>query len=98
MEICSYIGRTQRRLGDRIREHVPKWYLDGKKNKSGNSSITRHLIECATPTQNPREAFKILRKLETTKELKIMEALHINREKPVLCSQKDYVMVIALDF
>ena len=25
----KYVGRTERRLGDRIKEHVPAWILDG---------------------------------------------------------------------
>ncbi|VDP96509.1 unnamed protein product [Echinostoma caproni] len=46
--VCScgttYIGRTTRRLAERIREHHPSWLSRGLK-KPGGTAITAHLVE-----------------------------------------------------
>ena len=94
---CNYVGRTKRRLGDRIKEHIPKWYLENKK-KTGESTITKHLLTCTNPPTDPRNAFKIIRKARSINELKILEAIFIKRLKPSLCIQKEHVISLCLDF
>ena len=111
---CSYIGRTTKRLYDRICEHVPRcirqpsqvpnetsYCLRTRNKKSNNpyeiptyakSAIGDHLIEnpdCATKfTLND---FTILSRARTNFHLNVLEAILINKSKPLLCRQKQYV-------
>ena len=47
-----YIGRTNRRLETRVREHLPKWLIEGKGGRA-NSAITSHVLECNSPAWLP---------------------------------------------
>ena len=47
----SYIGRTTRALSERIAEHLPRWLLQGAKQRPRSSAepgsaITRHCLHC----------------------------------------------------
>ena len=78
--ICGmrYIGRTERRLKDRICEHLPK----NKQNKS-RSSIAQHVSQ--TGHVNVTEAnFQILLKAPNYRMLKVLEAVAIRILKPEL--------------
>ena len=86
----SYIGRTNRDLETRIKEHIPQWLLVGKYGKA-QTSITRHCLTCNVDKSTLRQRFKIIAKSKCHKTLSILEALYIKSESPKLCVQKDYV-------
>ena len=92
----NYVGRTELPLGDRIRQHLPKWLLQGKKqrprsDRQPNSAITRHALCCVANNgdNNLVSCFKIIHKAKNAFLLKILEALEIKRRKPTLCVQKE---------
>ena len=100
---ASYIGRTARRLSDRIREHCPAWLSKGM-IKSVNSSILAHLVDhnhsvdfqtSFRPiyTVNGRLSKPIRHRL-----LAIAEAIGIRLFKPVLCLMKNYVRTLGLQW
>ena len=90
----QYVGRTELPLGDRVRQHVPRWLEQGNKErprskKPPQSSIARHRLECTTPLENIHSCFKVLHAPKTLFSLKILEALEIKFRKPNLCVQKE---------
>ena len=99
----SYIGRTDRRLISRIREHVPKWVeerLNGTSVDIGNhrpptSSIGRHLLATGHAV-DLNSAFSIVLHNESPRFLLFAEAVAINRSKPSLCVQKQFVFHLRL--
>lgn len=100
---CSsnYIGRTQHRLEDRVSQHVPQWILQGKttrprSNKTPDSAIARHLLQCGNRSEKPRECFKILHRGAFYTMNKILEALEIKRNKPDLCTQKEHLFTLKI--
>jgi hypothetical protein len=97
----SYIGRTKRRLQQRIKEHLPKWLCQGKRRPRATnppaSSITKHLMEGQCRVNEAALGFRIL--LRTGKSLlkqRIAEALFIKRKNPDLCIQKENVLPLHL--
>ena len=89
----SYIGRTERQLGDRINQHIPDWLLKGgtsrpHSKKSPDSAVSRHLINCKNRPENPRKCFKILHKGKTYVINQILEALEIKQKPIVMCSKR----------
>ena len=112
---CSYIGRTTKRLNDRINEHVPKHIRQPalpckettynlrnatKMNYSNpysipsyaSSAIADHLLEnpcCAA--KFCLDDFTILSRARKGFHLNVLEAIYINKMKPVLCRQKQFV-------
>ena len=100
---CSstYLGRTSRSLGDRIKEHVPAWLKNGKKQPPRStivqSSIAQHLLNCNAI--NVAAAEHHFRKVHTDvhpNKAHILEALLIASRSPDLCRQKDYVYRLLL--
>ena len=104
----SYVGHTVRRLGARIKEHVPacviKHYkrqplMDFAKNKTllnaaKGSAVAEHLLK------NPkcglsldRCKFTILHKCTSTFRLKILESVVIAAKEPKLCKQTEFDFV-----
>ncbi|CAH8632261.1 unnamed protein product [Dicrocoelium dendriticum] len=100
-----YIGRTNRSLNSRIREHVPKW-LQRQITQSSvahticsrkppASSIGRHLL--ATCHQfDPATMFTIVLRHTNTRFLRFAEAVAISRIKPALCVQKQLFVSLRL--
>ena len=91
---ANYVGRTELPLGERVRQHLPRWLLQGKKqrprsNNKPQSAICRHRLQCHTQSGNLESAFKIIHTAQTPFLLKILEALEIKIKKPNLCIQKD---------
>ena len=98
---CRYVGRTERRLEDRIREHVPKWLSHASKcpprsSRIPGSAITRHLQACDCPPEVARSRFKVLYSSLNKRLLRILEALCIKRLCPDLCVQKEHVLSLLL--
>ena len=79
----SYIGETCRRFKTRIEEHI----------KNDNKfHILKHLHSSETCFQSYNSiCFKIIDKVNSKFDLKIRETLHINRRKPNLNAQQNYL-------
>jgi hypothetical protein len=98
---CRYVGRTERRLDDRIREHVPKWLASDLKcpprsTRIPASAITRHLQVCDCPADVARSRFSVLFSARHCMSLRFLEALAIKRFAPDLCVQKEHVLSLNL--
>jgi hypothetical protein len=94
-----YIGKTERRLLTRIKEHIPQWLLTNKNSSRNNppqSNITRHLLICPHAVlASARNQFSVLGRA-SGKKLSILEALFIKYLHPNLCVQRDYDYVLQL--
>ena len=91
----SYIGRTERCVTTRIKEHLPRSILTSKKPTP--SSIGKHVIDCDNFTgRNFTSYFSILATSSYSFSLRILEALFIQRRKPPLCVQKEFVYTLRL--
>ena len=100
-----YVGRTSRRLCDRINEHVPSFirskqferYSLSDHRGTYKSSITAHLMqneECGRKYST--DSFTIIKRARTSFHLSVLEAVCINKTKPVLCKQKQFVFATKL--
>ncbi|CAH8502173.1 unnamed protein product [Dicrocoelium dendriticum] len=97
---AQYVGRTTRRLSQRVREHIPAWFYRGEM-RSSDSSIMSHLLECGhTASEND---FKVIYSLPEhfsqgfrKQLLSIAEAMYIHHLKPELCVQKRFIRPILL--
>ena len=118
----EYVGKTSRRLNDRIKEHVPKVIRSNNVNSNNDikiatskynlrgrsedalscpsrftmpkniSAIDLHLLENpACGKQYDESCFQIIGHARSAYELSVLESVHINTIKPILCRQKDYV-------
>ena len=92
----SYIGRTERCVKTRIKEHLPRWIQTSAK-KSTTSSICKHVIDCDSFIGHDFTSyFSILSTSQFSFSLRVLEALFIQRHKPPLCVQKDFVYTLRL--
>ena len=92
----SYIGRTRRRLATRICEHVPAWFAAGK-NCKAVTAVTRHIVSCSQSRDSDQRAnFSVVTRARSSVMLSVLEAMYIRFYKPILCSQKDFVLQLAL--
>ena len=91
----SYIGRTDRCLKSRIKEHLPKWVLraveSGPQTETTRrlpaSSIARHLLTSCHKV-NPDNAFRVLLSHPNPTFLRFAEAVAINNLRPPpLCAE-----------
>ena len=98
----TYVGRTERQLGVRISEHLPRWLRQraNRTSRTCQSAITRHAVQCNlfNPTADPCNYFRILTSSPCKFTLRILEALFISRHKPPLCKQKDFVYTVQLQW
>ena len=101
---AAYVGRTTRRLEDRIKEHVPASFLNACRRAdsslhipSSTSAIAQHLgankqcLDHYSPSQ-----FEILCRARNALQLRTLEALFIRLLKPVLCKQKELLFKLQL--
>ena len=116
-----YVGRTSRRLDDRIREHVPRALIKLYTSPPTPVSVTNNesaynlrtkrtnALSCVIPkyldsavgqhlAENPDcgrkyndDCFSVIGKARSAYHLKVLEAVTINRLKPDLCRQKQFV-------
>ena len=88
--VCQkqYIGMTQRRLEDRVKEHMPK-FLQCNSDKPIRSSITEHIIAEGHSCQRD-DCFEILYKVRERRMLKFLEALAIHKHHPSLNTQMKF--------
>jgi len=91
----TYVGRTSRPLHVRSREHIPKWFCDGRSGIS-RSAITEHLLSCSSIPDDPMSKFQVVCQAYNNRILRILEALYIKRDCPDLCKQKDHVINLRL--
>ena len=94
--ICGskYIGRTERCLSTRIKEHLPKWLLQSEE-KITKSSITKHLLD-TEHSADPKVAFRVINKQTRSKSLKYAEVCAIRLHQPDLCVQKEMIVTLQL--
>ena len=97
----SYIGRTTRRLSQRVREHHPAW-LGSNVQKSINSGVLAHLVDSnhvvdVTTASTPiyRVPDRYTRGVKS-QMLSAAEAIAIKLFNPELCSQKQFVQSLRL--
>ena len=98
---AGYIGKTTRRLVDRVKEHYPIWLQEGRLG-SVNSSVTEHLLHSGHAIDHS-QAFKPIYRVPTRlprmtrcRLLSIAEAIAIRLSQPKLCAQKQYVHTLGL--
>ena len=107
----TYIGRTERRLRTRAREHVPVWVqrrtacmhegaMDGHTESIDSermpaSAVGQHVLTVGH-TVDLLSAFRIIYRAQNKRLLQFIEALAIRRKKPVLCRQKDSFVSLSL--
>ena len=92
---AAYIGRTSRSLAVRSREHIPKWLLDGRTGQC-NSAITEHLKSCQFDPAVVMSQFSVVSRCRHDRLMRIVEALFIKHDRPILCRQKDHVINLRL--
>ena len=90
----QYIGQTERRLEQRVREHLPQRNMNGL-SKSTRSSIADHIISMGH-WENDESSFTILHKARNRRSLKFLEAVSIRKLKPQLNTQRDFVLALKL--
>ena len=95
---ASYVGRSERTLEKRTKEHLPKWCISGKSRPRSKepptSSITQHHLQCLHPAST--ENFKVIKQCRTTLDLRISEAVMIRLSNPSLCRQKEFTFTCSL--
>ena len=91
---CKYIGRTERNLLTRIKEHIPK-SLRLAGGKLPKSSIARHLIDSGHHV-DPSTSFKVINCQRNGLLLRFAESAAIRKWKPSLCTQKEMVVNLSL--
>ena len=72
----SYIGKTKRHLAVRIREH-----------RTNPSAIREHFQDCQTCRDSNSSSFSVLSSGRSDFEIRIKEALYIQKFKPTLNKQ-----------
>ena len=96
-----YVGRTEQRLSDRIKQHVPARFRTKNTNRkkptaeSQTSAIGRHLCDselCADGYS--QDWFSVLDTARSSFHLATLEAAYISSRNPVLCRQKTFVYAL----
>lgn len=98
---ASYIGRTTRRLSERISEHHPAWLRHGEM-KTITSAIVGHLADTGHRIEQTN-AFQVVYRVPKQNSsglrrrlLSIAEAVCIRIRNPDLCAQKRFVRTLSL--
>jgi hypothetical protein len=104
---CSdiYLGRTERALRQRVKEHVPMWLRNRigqnadhqatSHPRNPSSSIARHLMGTGHCVK-PEESFRVIFSTRHPRLLRFVEAVAIRKWSPTLCVQKDLWVTLAL--
>ena len=98
---ASYIGRTVRRLSQRVKEHHPRWLSQGKTGAI-SSAILGHLVDTGHKI-DPENAFNVVYRIPPNRSkavrvctLATTEAIAIRLLNPNLCAQKRLVQALQL--
>ena len=101
-----YVGRTNQRLGNRIKQHVPSVIRNKTRPSrqqperlcrssqfiSCDSAVGKHLLSNKSCAETySDDNFRILYKCRSAFQLKVMEAIYIKLNDPDLCQQKEFV-------
>ena len=96
-----YIGRTTRRLSERVREHHPAWLNTGA-IKAIRSAVCSHLVD-SNHSVDVKSAFHPIYKVRNRQSrlvkcqiLATAEAVSIRIHNPPLCAQKQFVQALKL--
>ena len=96
-----YVGRTEQRLADRVKQHIPSiiWNNNSARKRpapeSQSSAIAKHLCESdACADKYSQNWFTILDTARSTFHLSTLEATYISTTNPVLCRQKSFVYAL----
>ena len=81
---------TERRLGDRVKEHIPK-----NLNRVSRSSITDHILQTGH-TCKAEDCFSIIYRARNKNLLRFAEAVAIRMYKPDLNVMKDHDLGLQL--
>ena len=98
----SYVGRTERRLGVRMAEHLPKWSLEQgarrpRSSAEPSSAITRHVTNCQLFQRSAADrCFSVVARARHARMFPFLEATLIASSNPDLCRQKDFVLTLKL--
>ena len=107
----DYVGKTSRRLVDRVKEHVPtcvrRFLADPHDqraadtplvNASKRSSIAKHLLDkfATCGSRYSDDQFRILRRCRTDFQLSVSEAVLILTLQPTLCVQQKFDFITSL--
>ena len=84
---AAYIGRTSRLLAVRSSEHIPKWLREGRSGTC-QTAIAEHLLECDCNRASALTRFEVIASCQHGRSMRILEAIFIRRDRPVLCKQK----------
>ena len=98
---ASYIGRTTRRLSDRVKEHHPAWIGTGLQ-KTITSAVVAHLVD-SNHVVSVNKAFTPIYRISGRYSrgvrhylLSAAEAIAIRLRNPDLFSQKRFVQALSL--
>ena len=106
-----YVGRTNQRLGDKIKQHVPSVIRNKTEPScqeperlcyssqfiSCDSAVGKHLLSNKSCAENCSEDnFRIFHKCRSTFQLKVMETIYLKLNDPDLCQQKEFVFLLSL--
>ena len=100
----SYIGRTDRHLGTRMKEHVPRWVQDTMPTQSTSthshnrlpaSSIGQRQLQSGHKV-DLAEAFTVTLRHHNARVLRFAEALAIMEYTPPLCVHKQLFVCLKL--
>ena len=87
-----YVGKTTQQLMQRIKQHVPRTFINKTGNPALTSAIGQHLRDNPVCRENYNDnRFTILTKARNQFHLDVLEALYIQTLRPILCVQKQYV-------
>ena len=90
----QYIGMSERRLEDRVKEHCPAWLGTGAIKNIG-SSICEHIVTEGHDFDRTK-CFQILFKVRHRAMLKFIESVAIRQLRPSLNKQRDHVYRLRL--
>ena len=98
---ASYVGRTSRRLSERVKEHHPAWIGSGVQ-KNITSGVVAHLVD-SNHVVDIDAAFSPIYRVagRYTRGVKLQmlsaaEAIAIRLHNPDLCSHKQFVQSLCL--
>ena len=96
-----YVGRTEQRLADRVKQHVPSMIRNNNSVRerpaaeTRSSAIAKHLCESDSCADNYcQDWFTILDTARSSFHLSTLEATYISTMNPVLCRQKSFVYTL----
>ena len=93
----SYVGRTERTLRERTKEHLPRWLATSDRRPRSSappaSNITRHVMSCTHyRPRSDSSNFTVLFRSSVSSHLRVLEALSILQLKPPLSLKQRFCL------